>query len=175
MGATGALLLVGGAAGLWRTRGYTLDPEGRQGLRYLAPWQFLVVAAAARRIAAPDVDPANVPSTDDTDVAGFVDAYVVGLPRRVRSDLMGLLGYLEHLAPMAAGHFERFSRLSSDAQDDTLRAMESSDVDLLRGAFGSLKALVFMGYYRDPRTWSILGYEGPRVAPNVVPPGTIVR
>jgi hypothetical protein len=26
-----------------------------------------------------------------------------------------------------------------------------------------VKAALFMGYYRDPRTWSILGYEGPRV------------
>ena len=35
--------------------------------------------------------------------------------------------------------------------------------DLLRGAFDGLKSLVFMGYYRDPRTWRILGYDGPRV------------
>ncbi|MBL8609283.1 MAG: hypothetical protein JNL38_18280 [Myxococcales bacterium] len=36
-------------------------------------------------------------------------------------------------------------------------------MDLLRGGFAGLKSLIFMGYYRDPRTWAILGYDGPRV------------
>jgi hypothetical protein len=35
---------------------------------------------------------------------------------------------------------------------------------MLRGAFSALKALVLMGYYRDPSTWAILGYTGPLVA-----------
>jgi hypothetical protein len=41
--------------------------------------------------------------------------------------------------------------------------MEASDETLLRGGFAGLKSLVFMGYYRDPRTWKILGYAGPWV------------
>jgi hypothetical protein len=33
----------------------------------------------------------------------------------------------------------------------------------MRGGFEGLKALLFMGYYRDARTWRVIGYDGPRV------------
>ena len=41
--------------------------------------------------------------------------------------------------------------------------MESSSIELIQGAFFGLKSVVMMGYYRDPRTWGVLGYDGPRV------------
>jgi hypothetical protein len=44
-----------------------------------------------------------------------------------------------------------------------LASVEASSSDLLRAGFDGLKSLVFMGYYRDPRTWGILGYDGPLV------------
>ena len=44
-----------------------------------------------------------------------------------------------------------------------LAAIEASSSDLLRAGFDGLKSLVFMGYYRDARTWGILGYDGPLV------------
>jgi len=40
---------------------------------------------------------------------------------------------------------------------------EGADTDLLRAGFDGLRSLVFMGYYRDARTWSIAGYDGPLV------------
>jgi hypothetical protein len=33
----------------------------------------------------------------------------------------------------------------------------------MRAGFQALKGLVMMGYYRDPRTFRILGYKGPLV------------
>ena len=44
-----------------------------------------------------------------------------------------------------------------------LAALEASSQDLLRGGFTGLKSLVFMGYYRDARTWKVLAYDGPLV------------
>jgi hypothetical protein len=55
----------------------------------------------------------------------------------------------------------RFTRLLPADQDKVLAAMESSDSPLLRAGFEGLKALVFMGYYRDARTWKVLAYDGP--------------
>src|SRR5580704_3465651 len=73
-GAAALLLLGGSAVALVRTRGYTL-PAGRSLVGFSA-WQFIVVQHAARRIAAPDrVDDATIPTADDLDVAGFVDAW----------------------------------------------------------------------------------------------------
>ena len=157
-----ALLAGGSAVAIVRTRGYVL-PAGRS-LTGLSVWQFVVVQHAARRIAAPDRpgDP-SIPSPDDTDVAGFVDAWVARMHPSVRRDLGRFLGYLEHLAPVAVGLGSRFSRLEMGDQDRVLAAVEASDSDLLRAGFDGIKSLVFMGYYRDPRTWSIMGYDGPTV------------
>jgi hypothetical protein len=161
-GVAAALVLGGSAVAFVRTRGYDLPAD--RALQAFAPWQFIVVQHAARRIAAPDRsgDP-SIPGADLLDVAGFVDAWVARMDARVRRDLRRFLAYLEHLAPVAAGHRSRFTRLSPSAQDEVLASVESSSTDLLRAGFDGLRSLVFMGYYRDPRTWSLVGYDGPLI------------
>ena len=156
-------MLASGAIAAVRTRGYEVGPEVASKLRSLSPWQYVLVQHVARRIAAPDRDDPSIPTADATDVAGFVDGYVAGMPPPLRRDLLRAFAFVEHLAPVAVGCGSRFTRLSPADQDRVLASLESSSQDLLRGAFEGLKALVFMGYYRDARTWKILGYEGPLV------------
>ena len=162
--AVGALAVLGSAVAFFRMRGYSL-PAGHAACQALEVWEFVFVRDAARRIAAPDRegDPA-IPSPDDVDVAGFVDAYVARLPAPLQRDLSRFFAYAEHVAPALAGFASRFTRLAPAEQDRVLAAIEASDENLLRGGFAGLKSLVFMGYYRDPRTWTILGYPGPLVA-----------
>ncbi len=161
----GAVTVATAVLGFVRTRGYSLPAKDQARLKALSVWQFVVVQHLARRIAAPDrPDDASIPSVDDADVAGFVDAYVSAMPRPLKRDLLRCFAYVEHVAPLRSGFAARFTRLAPFEQDAVLLAMESSDQDLLRGAFDALRALVFMGYYRDARTWPILGYEGPQVA-----------
>jgi hypothetical protein len=81
----------------------------------------------------------------------------------LRRDLLRALVYVEHVAPLGVGYLRRFTRLEPAEQDRVLSALETSSQDLLRGAFEGIKALVFMGYYRDARTWKILGYDGPLI------------
>jgi hypothetical protein len=157
-----ALLALGGAAALVRSSGYPVP--ARQRLLTLSPWQYVVLQHAARRIAAPDrPDDASIPRADDLDVAGFIDGRLARMRPGVRRDFKRFLAYLEHLAPLRAGHASRFTRLDAEAQDDVLAATEASSSDLLRAGFDGLKSLVVMGYYRDARTWGIVGYDGPRV------------
>jgi hypothetical protein len=133
-------------------------------LAALEPWQFVVVEHAARRIVAPDrPDDRSIPTADEVDVAGFVDGWVARLPERVRRDLGRFLAYLEHLAPVGSGMTSRFTRLSPAQQDAVLATVEASSSDLLRAGFDGLRSLVFLGYYRDARTWRIIGYDGPLV------------
>ena len=163
MGAVVAGLVLGGAAlAFLRTRGYSV--RAGRALVALTPWQFVVVEHAARRIVAPD-RPADrtIPTADDIDVAGFADTWVARLPERTKRDLGRFLAYLEHVAPVAAGLTSRFTRLSPDGQDAVLASVEASHNDLLRAGFDGLRSLVFVGYYRDARTWSILRYDGPLV------------
>jgi hypothetical protein len=161
-GVAAALVVGGSAVALVRSRGYALT-AGRTP-QVFSPWQFIVVQHAARRITAPDrPGDTSIPTADLLDVAGFVDAWVAHMDARVRRDLGRFLGYLEHLAPLAAGRGSRFTRLSSVEQDRVLASVEASSRDLLRAGFDGLRSLVFMGYYRDPRTWSIARYDGPLI------------
>lgn len=144
-----------------RTAGYEVPYFVRVRLAALQPWHYVVVQHVARRICAPDRE--GVVSPDVTDVAGFVDGYVAAMAPRMRRDLLRLLAVVEHVAPLGVGRTARFTRLGPADQDRVLSSFEAHASDLLRGGFAGLKALVFMGYYRDPRTWEVLGYEGPLV------------
>jgi hypothetical protein len=157
--ASGAIAALGGAVALVRSRGYAGGPA----LASLEPWQYAVVQHLARRVCAADAP--DVVTPDEADVAGFVDGYVATMPSKLRRDLMRFLLFVEQLAPIGAGMATRYTRLAPEEQDRVLASLEASTSDLLRGGFDAVKALLFMGYYRDPRTWSILGYEGPLVPP----------
>jgi hypothetical protein len=160
----GAIAVVGGVAGWLRTRGYDRGEAPPTPLQSLSLAQYVLVQHVARRIAAPD-DPADarVVTADVADVAGFVDGYVARMDTALRRDLERLFVYVEHVAPFRFGLTSRFTQLAPDAQDRVLASLEASDIDLLRGGFVGLKSLVFMGYYRDPRTWAQIGYAGPTV------------
>ena len=150
--ASGAVLLV-------RTRSYPTAPAA---LQILAAWQYVVVRDVARRIVQPDV-PLGVPTSDEVGVADYVDAYLVDMRPALRRDFLRLLMVVEHLAPALAGHASRFTSLSPAEQDDVLARLEASSVDQLRAGFQALKSVVMLGYYRDPRTFAVLGYRGPLV------------
>jgi hypothetical protein len=157
----GVLGATGSIVALVRSRGYDV-PEGvRTKLVGLEAWQYVVVQHLARRVCA--ADEAGVVTPDEADVAGFVDGYVANMAPRTRRDLGRFLGVIEQLAPAGVGIASRFSHLEAADQDKVLASLESSSSDLLRGGFEGLKALLFMGYYRDARTWRVLGYDGPRV------------
>ena len=160
-----ALVAVSTTVAIVRTRGYEVPKEVAERLRVLSPWQYVVLAAVARRIAAPDVEDGSVPTSDDVGVAAFVDGYLEKLPDAMRRDFLRLLAFVEQLAPMVGCRLaSRFSRLGAADQDRVLAWLESNSEGLLRGGFDGLKSSVFMGYYRDPRTWKIIGYPGPFVA-----------
>jgi hypothetical protein len=157
----GTLAAVGGVVALVRTGGYAV-PSTTPPLRVLAPWQYVVLAAVARRMVAADRE-RGVPSPDEVGVAEFIDGYLVEMRPAMRRDVFRLLRYVEHLAPLGSGMTKRFTDLSASEQDQVLSALEASSVDQLRAGFQALKSLVMMGYYRDPRTFSILDYRGPFV------------
>jgi hypothetical protein len=163
-GAIASLALLGAGAVLsfLRTRGYGLEPGRR--LVAMSGWQFVVVEHVARRVVAPDrPDDPSIPTADALDVAGFVDSWMARLPPPVRRDLGRFLAVIEHAAPLGVGFGSRFTRLGPADQDRVLASLEASSVDLLRAGFDGLKALVLMGFYRDVRAWSIVGYDGPLV------------
>lgn len=128
---------------------------------YEEPWASAVVRHLARRICA--ADRPSVVTPDEVGVTAFVESYIEAMPARIRRDFRRFLRFVEHVAPLGAGFASRFTKLAPEDQDAVLSSLESHSNELIRGGFDAVKAALFMGYYRDPRTWSILGYEGPRV------------
>jgi hypothetical protein len=162
-----AFIAAGAAAASVRVRGYDV-PAGRV-LVGMSGWQFVVTQHAARRIAASDrVDDPSIPTPDAVDVAGFVDGWTARMNEGIRRDFGRFLAYLEHVAPLGVALASRFTRLAPPEQDRVLGSVEASSSTMIRAGFEGLKSLVFMGYYRDIRTWRIVGYDGPWVAR---PPG----
>lgn len=162
-----AALGATGLAAVLRTSGYDRSDRRLGSLRALSGWQLAVVDALADRLCAADVPydaPGAPPTPREAEVALFVDAFVAEAAPAVRRDLLAAFGALEHAFPALVGEVHRFTALSAQRQDAVLAAMESSSIELLAGAFHGLKSLVMMGYYRDPRTWGLLGYDGPMVA-----------
>jgi hypothetical protein len=158
----GAVSALGGVVALVRTSGYAVDKATTAKLRALSAWQYVVVRDVARRLVAPDVTQ-GVPMADDVGVAEFIDGYLVDMRPAQRRELFTFLRYVEQLAPFASGFVHRFTELMPFDQDAVLAALETSTSDRLRAGFQALKGLIMMGYYRDPRTFSILGYKGPLV------------
>ena len=161
-----AVLSAMGVVAIVRTGGYVVDPKRAKDLRVLAPWQLVVVDALADRLCAADVAygaKGSPPTPREAEVSEFFDAFLAGGDAVIRRDCLACVSVIEHGWPVACGYRRRFTALDARAQDDVLAKMESSSIDLLRGAFRSIKALVMMGYYRDPRTWGVLGYDGPNV------------
>src|SRR5262249_26094969 len=154
---------LGGAVlvGQWGT--YTVDDETRRRLRSLSVKQYVIVAAAARRILLPDLG--GAPTSDEIGVAKYIDGVLAGADPKVRPDVGRLLGVVEHGTALLSGRRRRFTDLPAADQDAHLRSLEQSSIGVLREGFGALKSLCMMGYYRDPRTWPLCGYEGPTVPP----------
>lgn len=132
----------------------------------LSPKEYRIVEAAAERILRSDRR--EDPTAHEVAAADFVDRYVASLEEWQQRDLKKLLHLLEHGLPVSAGKLGRFTRMDGEARDAVLRSMMTSSIGMVRGAFDVLKAVCAMAYYRDPRTWRAIGYDGPWVAR---PPG----
>lgn len=133
-------------------------------MRALSAAEVAVIDAIANRMLLADVpyDALGAPPTPrECEVVEFVDAFVADSEHAIQRELHAAIGAVEHFFPLLIGSPRRFTSLSPADQDRVLDAMDKSIMDLIRGCYGGLKSIVMMGYYRDPRTWGVLGYDGP--------------
>lgn len=144
---------VGTGLGLVRTSGYVVSADVKRQLDVLEPWQFVVVEAFGRRVLEPD----------PIGIGLYTDQYMRDLAASDRRDVGRFIAYLEHIAPLSSGHAHRFTKLSPEAQDHVIEAVETSSVELLRAGFQALKAMAMMAYWRRPESWKQIGYSGPVV------------
>lgn len=152
--------LLGAAALVGRQlSGYHVDAATARRLRVLSVKEYLVMQAVARRVLAPDGD--DAPSADTVQVALGVDTYLDRLPPYVQRDVGALLQLVEHGSALFRLRATRFTRMAADEQDATLADWERSSLTVRRRGFQALRTLAFLGYWRDDRTWPLIGYSGP--------------
>jgi hypothetical protein len=152
--------LLGSAALVGRhLSGYSLDPAVASKLRVLSAKEFLVFSAVARRMLAPDQG--GAPTADEVQAGLFVDSYLAKLDKGMRSDVRALLHLVEHGSGLFRVAFSRFTHMTPAEQDATLADWEHSRLALRRRGFQALKTMAMLGYWRDDRTWPLIGYTGP--------------
>jgi len=157
----GALLLSGAVVIGRHVGGYRLDPALATGLRVLSAKEALIFLAAARRLVAGDGP--DAPALDEARALAFVDGYLGKLGEPMRDDVKALLMLVEHGSGVFRGSTARFTRMSVEDQDASLRDWESSRLAVRRQGFQALKTMALLAYWRDDRTWPLLGYGGPLV------------
>jgi hypothetical protein len=150
-------VLLGAAATVGRhLSGYRLAPAIAARLRVLTPKEYLILQAIARRILA--TDGPDAPTADQAEVALFADGYLARLDPGLRSDLRALIQLFEHSAALLGS---RFTHMDPATQDRVLADWQSSRLAVRRQGLQALRSLCFFGYYRDERSWPLLGYTGP--------------
>jgi hypothetical protein len=150
--ATGAALVY------LRGCGYDDTAFAAPPLARLSPREGVILAAVVSTMLPPDA--ARDPGTLSGHVRA-IDAYLVGLPAADVDQIGQCLTAVEQATLPFGGHFRRFTALDPAARAEVLTAWQVSSVGLLRLGFRSLKALVFLAYYRSEASWRPLRYAGP--------------
>jgi hypothetical protein len=157
--------LVGGAAttatcaglGTWRACSYP-GAEAFRGLGHFSARAGFILGAVFETMLPPAADRSR------ETIVGHVralDAYCDGLAPGDRAQLVQLVYALEHATLPFGGHWSRFSSLPAAARADVLASWQTAGMELRRLGYRSLKAMVFLVYYREPAAWATIDYPGP--------------
>lgn len=147
----------------YRVTGYPPLP-GWSG-RVLSAWEALVVHAAAEALLPPAPDGGNFAA-----VPAAVDSYLYGMPEAALREVHAMLAVVEHGTTPLGGRIPRLTALPTAERREYLEGLEKRG-GLLAQVYAGIRDLCFLAYYQQPRAWSALGYDGPRVAPADSPAG----
>ncbi len=121
--------------------------------------RFATLEALCERVIAPA---SGVPTATEARVALRIDHEIGLQPPAFGKDTRDALSLVEY-GGLLEGKWRPFSRLSGRDQDDVIRAMLDSRLEVRRSAIIGLKTAIAFFYYADDRTWKRTGYDGPWV------------
>jgi len=157
-GAGGALLLALGGVGL--SLRSTVMREARVPLQVLSESEFSILAALADRVA-----PSNrpFPSAYALHVPEKVDALLATLDPGTVDELKQALALLENAAAglLLDGRTTTFTGAKPEAQDDIMRAWQTSRIQVRRVAMRALVGICAATYWSSPEIHAHVGYPGP--------------
>ncbi len=131
----------------------------------LAAWEADVVEAAATVILPPDAPPVALER-----IPSRIDRYLTGMPEPMLREVHGMLALIEHATTPLGRRLHRFTLLDRAGREAFLLGLDARG-GLLAQAYRGIRDLCLLAHYQDPESWSLLGYEGPRVALDYDPAG----
>ncbi len=162
-------IAAGTAAGALAVGRLGFYPSAEWSGQVLSEWEGHVLAAAAAALIPDTPGELPAPGPSAMEVAQNVDAYLVGMPKRMIFEIHGMFALLEH-GTLLGGSVSRLTRLSAEDGLDFLLALRERGGKLGQ-AFKGVRDLCLLGWYQDRRTWKPIGYPGPlleRPAPPAV-------
>ncbi|MCK6505665.1 hypothetical protein L6R53_20090 [Myxococcota bacterium] len=158
IGLGGAALLAAGGLGLGLWPGASREPLAP--LQALSPRAFGVLAAVARTFC-PGGD--GLPSADELDIAGALDATIATLHPADQAELQQVLLLVDNalVGALLDGRPQPFSRADDATRRATLLSWRESRIPLRRTAYKALRGLVMAAYWGHPRLYAAAGYPGP--------------
>jgi hypothetical protein len=116
-----------------------------------------------------DTGEPDAPAVRDTRAVATIDAFCRQLDPEITGPLPLVLRLFEYGPIVFDLSFSRFSRMSDAQKDASLEAWTTSRLGLRRMAFLALRNLALLGYYTQPETWPLIGYQGPLIERSETP------
>ena len=139
--------------------GCTRYPKPSKTLLFFTAKEYAVMNQAAERLLGAE---GQVGSDDEqVDVAANLDGWLASWDAEAQQQLRIMLRVFEHGTSLFDLQRRRFTRLGASAKDQYVDGWMRSTLGARRAVFRGLKALSASGFYKDPRTWPSLSYEGP--------------
>ena len=105
----------------------------------------------------------GAPAVRETRSVATIDALCRQLDPEISGALPLALRLFEYAPMLFDLSFSRFSHMTDAQKDASLEAWMTSRLALRRMAFLALRNLAFLGYYSQPETWPLIGYQGPLI------------
>ncbi len=103
----------------------------------------------------------DAPRVRDTRAVATVDALAGSLDPAITGPLPLLIRLVEWGPLLFELRLARFTNLSDEDKDASLRGWMTSRLEIRRLAFMALKNLAMLGWYSQDESWAAVGYAGP--------------
>src|SRR5262245_18150177 len=129
------------------------------GERSFDPTETEILTRIAERVC--DTGEPSAPLLRDTGTVATIDAFCRSLDPALTGQLPLALRLFEWGPFLFDWTFTPFTRMSDAGRDASLRAWMTSRLAIRRQAFLAVRNLCLLGFYSQPETWRLVGYQGP--------------
>lgn len=139
--------------------GASIDPSGEEG--FLSSGETDILTQIVERMVFTG-DP-EAPALRDTRALPTIRSLLGRLDPALTADIPLALHLFEWGPILFDFTFTRFTRMSDEQKDASIRCWMTSRLGIRRLAFLAFRNLAFIGYYSHAGTWGRIGYKGPLI------------